>query len=260
MFKTRSRLRAWGIGIAGAAILAATTPAVALLVQPIVIRMQTSGKQASAAITVVNDRNRPNTVELKLSKLVVPKDGPVQLTPDNGDNFLIFPPIATIQPGKTQVFRVRWVGEPVLGEAQSYMITTGEVPIEQKGTGVQVVYAIQSLLTVSSPKMASVVSVVSAERASHTFPASETGAAHTDPGMNVTFANTGNDVAYISDYAMRMEIPGTPWKLDVNSRNIQQYVGLGLIPPNAQRTLFVPVTDLPATGEVKFSFKHDNLG
>lgn len=248
------------MGIAGAVTLAVANPAIALLVQPIVIRMESGGHKANAAITVVNDRNRPDTVELKLSKLVIPKQGPVKLTPDNGDNFLIFPPIATIKPGKTQVFRVRWIGAPVLPEAQSYMITTSEVPIEQKGTGVQIVYAIQSLITVSSPKLVSQISVVSATRATRDIPASDTQPAHTEPGLDVTFANVGNDVAYISDYAMRMEIPGTPWKLNVNSRDIRQYVGLGLIAPNAQRRLFVPVQNVPPTGDITFSFKHDNLG
>lgn len=252
------KTRLWQIAMAGMALIAA--PAYALLVQPVVIRMQSNGSKASAAITVVNDRNRPNTVEVRVAKLTVPEQGPVQLTADPGNDFLVFPPIATIQPGKTQVFRIRWVGDPVLPEAKSYMFTTSEVPIEQKGqSGVQLVYAIQSLVTVSSPKLQSTISVASAARGTHAYAATETVPAHTAPGLIVTFVNDGNDVAYISDYAMRMEIPGTPWKLDVSSADIQQYVGLGLIPPNARRQLFVPVANLPASGDVRFTFKHDNL-
>lgn len=251
-----ARVRALPVFAVFIAVLALCAPAFALLVQPIVIRMQSSGSAANAALTVVNDRNRPNTVEIKINKLVLPEKGPLQLVPDDGKNFLVFPPIATIQPGKTQVFRIRWVGDPALAEAQSYMFTSAEVPIDQPGqSGVQVVYAIQSLLTVSSPKLTSDVAVVASERTTHDYPASERLPARTEQGLAVTFINSGADVAFISDYSMHAEIPGSKWKLDVDSSGIQQYVGLGLVPPHARRQLFLPIADVPPTGDVQFTFK-----
>ena len=97
-------------GLLLAALLPAT-PSFALLVQPIVIDMSTNGARSNAALTVVNDRRTPETVEITVGKLTLPERGAPQITEDKGDDFLVFPPRATIAPGKTQVFRIRWIGE-----------------------------------------------------------------------------------------------------------------------------------------------------
>jgi fimbrial chaperone protein len=162
------------LGVCAAAGIAAAmaSPASALLVQPVVIDLQTSGEHTNAAITITNDRNRPDTVEVSVNKLTLPEKGAPVLTPVNGDNFLIFPPTATIQPGHTQVIRIRWVGEPVLAQSQTYMFATSELPIANaKGTGIQLLYSIQSLVTVTSPTLKPDVHVISAVRDTETHPA-----------------------------------------------------------------------------------------
>ena len=261
MLRSSRWLRVTLATAASAAALTATTPAFALLVQPVVIRMDSSGAHASAAITVINDRNTPDTVEISLAKLSLPQKGAPVLTPDKGDDFLIFPPIATVAPGKTQVFRIRWVGEPVLAQALTYMFTTSEVPVDQaKGSGVQLVYAIQSLVTVTSSNLKADVEAVAATRAVHAFPGNDGKPARTEAGLNVTFANTGEDVALLSDYVIKLEIAGAhPWSTTIASSDVSKYVGLGLLAPDSKRELFMSVPDVPASGDVKITLKHDNL-
>ncbi len=264
------RSSAFGLIAAGAVLTAA--PASAILVQPIQIRMDSNGQQSSGAITVINDRNRPDTVEISVSKLLLPQQGNPEMTKDDGNEFLIFPPVATIDPGKTQVFRIRWVGDPVLPEAHSYMFTTGELPVNQTdGSGVQLVYAIQSLVTVSSPGLTSAVTVGAVVRTDkkpdETDKKDATDAKVGDQakkpgaivhGITVTFENGGNDVAFLSDYSMKLETAApNAWSRSLNYTEVSAFVGLGLLTPNSKRDIFLPIGDVPSSGDVKITLKQE---
>lgn len=235
------------------AVVAAVTPASALLVQPLVLRMETTGAGASTAISVVNDRNRPNTIELKLSRVALGETGAPQLTPDAGDDFLIFPPIATVQPGRTQVFRIRWIGAEKLDRARPYMITTQEVPIDQTGSGVQVVYAIQSLVSLRSPGMTSSAEAVSLARSGRDVPAAPEAPAHREDGVELLVANPGADNLFVSDYALRLTGPGG-WKADLSQGAVERAVGLGFVPAGGRRRLFLPLDHVPE-GALQISFR-----
>ncbi len=250
------------------AVLSAT-PASAILVQPVQIRMTSTGEQSSGAITVINDRNRPDTIEISVSKLSLPQQGNAEITKDDGNDFLIFPPVATIEPGKTQVFRIRWTGDPVLATARSFMFTTGELPVNQaEGSGVQLVYAIQSLVTVSSPGITSAVSVSAVARTDKKADATDMDvndakSADAKPGavthgIMVTFENGGNDVAFLSDYSMKLETAGpNAWSRSLTNADVSTFVGLGLLTPNSKRDIFLPIGDVPASGDVKVTLKQE---
>ncbi len=254
------RLSAFGLIASGAVLTAA--PASAILVQPVQIRMNSTGEQSSGAITVVNDRNRPDTIEISVSKLSLPRQGSAEMTKDDGNEFLIFPPVATIDPGKTQVFRIRWVGDPVLPEARSYMFTTGELPVNQtEGSGVQLVYAIQSLVTVSSPGLISAVTASAVVRTEKKNDEASSQAKKSDDivhGITVTFENGGNDVAFLSDYSMKLETAApNAWSRSLTNEEVSNFVGLGLLTPNSKRDIFLPIGDVPPSGDVKITLKHD---
>ena len=252
-------------GVLTAAVVLSAAPASAILVQPVQIRMTSTGGQSSAAITVINDRNRPDTIEIGVSKLSLPQQGGAEITKDDGSQFLIFPPVATIEPGKTQVFRIRWVGDPVLPTAQSFMFTTGELPVNQaEGSGVQLVYAIQSLVTVSSPGLTPAVTVSAVARTDKKIDAapskdgSDAKPAEVAHGIMVTFENGGNDVAFLSDYSMKLETAGpNAWSRSLTNADVSTFVGLGLLTPNSKRDIFLPIGDVPATGDVKITLKQE---
>lgn len=256
----RSKFLGRGGFVAAAMALAlAAAPAQAVLVQPMVIRMTTAGQGSNAAITVVNDKNRPDTIQVKVSKLTVNETGAPITEPVKGDDFLIFPPIATIEAGKTQVFRVRWVGEPKLDKAALYMITSQEVPVDQQGSGVQVVYAIQTLVAVSTPGMTATPELVSQTPAEHDFAATPQEPAHHAVGLDVVIGNTGTNALFLSDYSLRLE-DGKGFKQDLSPVDVEHAVGLGLVPPQSRRQMFIPVKDLPKTGPVTITFRKDDKG
>lgn len=246
------------LACAAVTVAAIASPASALLVQPVVIDMQTSGARTNAAITITNDRNRPDTIEISVNKLTLPEKGAPVLTPVSGDNFLIFPPTVTIQPGHTQVVRIRWVGEPVLAQSQTYMFATSELPIPNaKGTGIQLLYSIQSLVTVTSPTLNPDVHVISAVRDSETHPAQEKGKpAVVVKGISVVFQNKGGAIDYVSHHRLRLSIGGTPgWSKTLEATDISKSAGLGLLGPNSKRELFFPLSDVPSQGAIQASLE-----
>jgi P pilus assembly chaperone PapD len=233
--------------------LTATSPAYALLVQPIVIDLTSTGTGSSAALTVTNDRNRADTIEVTINTLTLPEKGPPVLTPNKGDDFLIFPPASTIQPGKTQVFRVRWIGDPALAQSRAYMFSISELPVNQlAGSGVQILYSIQSLVTVTPPRTKPETSILDVARDTQKRAGDVQAPSMVVKGVSLTFSNAGAAVDYISHYQVKLMIDGTPgWSKTYDPAAVTKSVGLGLLMPNSKRTIFFPAPDVPAAGVVK---------
>lgn len=219
-------------------------PAVALLVKPIVIEMSTSGSAANAMVEVVNDRNTPVTVELTVDKLKVPESGVVETEADSGEEFLIFPPQAIIAPGGRQNFRVRWVGDPDLDQTRLYMFTTSELPVQipDGTTGVQLYYAVQSVVAVSPPGARAEVEVRDVQRLRK----------DDADGVLVTFSNMGTKHAFVS--SAQMELRSGGWRKTVSEQELGAAFGLGLVPPDGVRSMFLPVDGLPSDGAITWTY------
>jgi P pilus assembly chaperone PapD len=241
--------------IAGAgALLVATMPASALLVQPMIINMSTTGAGATATLTIVNDRNRPDTIEVTVNKLTLPEDGAPVLTPDKGDDFLIFPPTVTIAPGKTQIVRIRWIGSPALAASQLYMFSTNELPVDQgKDSGVQVIYAVQSLVTVTSRELKPATTAKEAVRITRTAPAGPNQKPRPTKGVLVTFVNAGNGLDYATKHNVHLTVGA--WSKTIESTDVSAAVGLGLIGADSTRKFFLPLEDLPPSGDIAVSLE-----
>jgi P pilus assembly chaperone PapD len=223
--------------------LALPIPAIALLVRPVLLDLTSSGSNSSGSLEVINDRNRPVAVEVTVKRLTVPERGDPVLTPDNGDDFQIFPPIASIPPGGRQVFRVRWIGDPSPAESRLFMFSTSELPVSETGdaTTVQVLYAINSVVAVRAPDARPDISIQSIQRATHS---------DGKTGVEITFANSGPAHGYVSNSVLALDVSGEHWSHTYQPSELNNAFGLGLVPANARRVMFLPIDDLPATGEV----------
>lgn len=233
-------------------LLPASRPASALLVQPVLINLSTTGANSTAGITIGNDRNRPNTVEVSVQSLAIPENGPPVLSPNDGDEFLIFPPTATIAPGGMQVVRVRWVGDAALKQAKTYMFTVRELPVDRPaGSGVQLVYSIQEIVTVSSPGLKAAVSIAQIRRSTRTVPVDQGKSTKTENGIEVTFKNAGNDVALLSQ--SHISFSDGSWSASLDPGQVNQAIGIGLVPPASSRVLFFPMDGVPPSGDITAS-------
>jgi len=235
-----------GLIAAFAALGAVALPAVeadAMTVQPVVIDLQTAGRGMTQVITVQNTSMDPLPVELTIDQLAVGPDGMTVTGKDPGD-LLVFPKGALIQPGRTQAFRVQYVGEPALAGSKHFYMTVAQLPVEMPGVnrGIQVLYNFQILVSVGPQGVKPALKVVSAE-------VGRDQAGH--PAPVITLSNDSAAYGYLSRGKLLIVERDTSgrevYRRTIPGPEIQQTIGYGLVTGGQTRRLVLPVT-LPAEG------------
>lgn len=119
-------------------------------VEPMRFELQPSGNEAQTSLKVTNTRSFPITIEAIPSVLTVDVNGEETLAPAE-DDFLIFPPQTVIEPGKTQIIRVRYIGGETLDTSRAYRIGINQLPVDMRedaATGVSVTVNFATLVNV----------------------------------------------------------------------------------------------------------------
>ena len=207
----------------------------AMSVTPVHSEMTSAGNQSRSQVTVTNTGTAPMPVETGLQRVHLDENGERKMSVA-GDEFLVFPPQAIIPPGGTQVFRLQWVGEPMLAESQSYMFNVSQVPVKfPKGTSkVQVVMNFGVIINV----------------------AGNTGA----PSLKVTNTSITTDKQGKRRVVMTVENPtkthallpegkislaGGSWQGSLSPTELSEKIGIGLVQPGKRRKFVLPI-DVPA--------------
>lgn len=216
-------------------------PVLAMTVQPVVIDLQTSGRDMSKIITVENTFASPLPVELTIQELTLTDDG-VKLTGKDPGDLLVFPPQALIQPGQTQTFRVQYVGDPALAASKHYYITVAQLPVKlpEGKSAIQILYNFQVLISVSPGGAKPSLSITSAQVGRN---------AAGKPVPVITVANASAAHGYLSSGRLRIvekDAGGKEvFRKTFSGPEIQQTIGFGLIGSNQTRRISVPV-ELPS--------------
>ena len=226
----------------------------AMTVQPVVIDLQTAGRQMSQVITVENTFATPLPVELTIQELDLTTDGVKQTGKDPGD-LLVFPPQAIIAPGQTQTFRVQYVGDPALAKSKHYYVTVAQLPIKlpEGQSAIQILYNFQVLISVGplgvKPKIAVQSAEVTAGPGGKSF-------------AMVTVVNESPAHGYLSNGNLRVveknKAGAQVFSKTLSGAEIQQTMGFGLIGGGQTRRVAVPVELPSADGTVEASFSLDN--
>lgn len=109
------------IGLALALASTSLPLAYAYSVQPMVYTMTPSGSGATARLTITNSKEGALNVEVEPYSVVADDAGKRTFTPAP-DDFLIFPPQASIGGDKSQLFQVRYVGTPTMDKGRAYVL------------------------------------------------------------------------------------------------------------------------------------------
>lgn len=236
------------------ASLAPYHAAQAMTVQPVVIDLQTAGRQMSQVITVENTFATPLPVELTIQELDLTTEGVKQTGKDPGD-LLVFPPQAIIAPGQTQTFRVQYVGDPGLAKSKHYYITVAQLPIKlpEGQSAIQILYNFQVLISVGplgvKPKIEAQGAEVTAGPGGKSF-------------ATVTMVNHSPAHGYLSNGHLRVvekDRSGAQiFSKTLSGAEIQQTMGFGLIGGGQTRRVAVPVELPSADGTVEASFSLDD--
>lgn len=236
-----------------AAILPAQT-ALAMTVQPVVIDLQTAGRDMSQVITVENTFATPLPVELTVQELELGTDGVKQTGKDPGD-LLVFPPQAIIQPGQTQTFRVQYVGDPALASSKHYYVTVAQLPIKlpEGQSAIQILYNFQVLISVAPSGQKPKIAIQGAE------------IGKTPDGKPVavlTVTNSSTAHGYLSNGRIRLtekdKSGAQVFSQTLSGAQIQQTMGFGLIGGGQTRKVTVPLVLPTAEGTVEASFSLEN--
>lgn len=220
--------------------LALPMQTMAMTVQPVVIDLQTAGRDMSKIITVENTFASPLPVELTIQELKLTDDG-VSLTGKDPGDLLVFPPQALIQPGQTQTFRVQYVGDPALAESKHYYITVAQLPVKlpEGKSAIQILYNFQVLISVAPGGNKPALSVTSAQVGRN---------AAGKPVPIITVTNDSSAHGYLSNGRLRIVEKDTAGKevfrKTYSGPEIQQTIGFGLIGSHQTRRISVPV-ELP---------------
>lgn len=103
-------------------------PANAYQVSPMTYILAPSGQQSSKRLTVNNTDATPLDIELKVFSVVVDENGKRTFTPSD-DQFAVFPPQATVQPGRSQSFQVRYIGDPNPEAGRIYVVKVEQLNV-----------------------------------------------------------------------------------------------------------------------------------
>ena len=236
------------------AALAPLQAAQAMTVQPVVIDLQTAGRDMSQTITVENTFATPLPVELTVQELELGTDGVKQTGKDPGD-LLVFPPQAIIQPGQTQTFRVQYVGDPELAKSKHYYVTVAQLPIKlpEGQSAIQILYNFQILISVAPGGVKPKIAVQSAEIGT---------SADGKPVAILTVVNDSPAHGYLSNGRIRLvekdKSGAQVFSRTLSAAEIQQTMGFGLIGGGQTRRVTVPLVLPSADGTVEASYSLEN--
>lgn len=228
--------------------------AFAMTVQPVVIDLQTAGRQMSTVVTVENTFATPLPVELTVQELELTPEGVKQTGKDPGD-LMVFPPQAIIEPGQTQTFRIQYVGDPALAKSKHYYVTVAQLPVKlpEGQSAIQILYNFQVLVSIAPAGIKPQISVQSAAIGKNNAG---------KPVPILTINNESTAHGYLANGRLRIVQKDASGKQvfskTLSGAEIQQSMGFGLIGGGQIRRVSVPV-ELPlADGTVEASFSLDN--
>lgn len=228
--------------------------AFAMTVQPVVIDLQTAGRQMSTVVTVENTFATPLPVELSVQELELTPEGVKQTGKDPGD-LMVFPPQAIIEPGQTQTFRIQYVGDPALAKSKHYYVTVAQLPVKlpEGQSAIQILYNFQVLVSIAPAGIKPQISVQSA-----TIGKNNAG----KPVPILTVNNESTAHGYLANGRLRIVQKDASGKQvfskTLSGAEIQQSMGFGLIGGGQVRRVSVPVELPSADGTVEASFSLDN--
>jgi len=255
-------MRSLRVAAATAAFLTllAVTSAWAMTVQPVIVDLKPGGHNMSSTISVQNTFTSPLPIGITIQSLDFDEHGAKPTGKDPGD-ILVYPPQALIPPGQTQTFRVQWVGDPVLAESKHYYVTVAQLPVKlpEGQSAIQILYNFQVLVNVGASAGKANLSVTNASVAMAEVkpPPGQTAKTPLEkqPEPEIVVRNDSPNYGYLSRATIEITEADASGKQifdkTLGPQEIQQTVGFGLIGPNTQRRVIIPVALPNAQGTVK---------
>jgi len=237
------------IASAATASLLAAVPVGATTVQPVLVDLASAGRKSSATVEVQNDFKTKLPVELRVEGAQF-VDGELVDTNKPSDDLLIFPPSALIEPGRTQTFRIQYLGDPALAESKHYFVTVAQLPVAFSGqkSELQVLYDFQVVTGVKPLGGKPAIKIAKAEVA-----AGKDGKYR----AVLMLENTSNTYGYLSSGTVKLRLKDAQGKViyqkSLNPIQVQDQIGYGMVGAHQKRRLATQLV-LPGNGVLEAEF------
>jgi len=217
----------------------------AMSVSPTHIELKSAGPQSRAQVIVRNTSAAPLPVEAVLRTLNVDRNGKPKAA-GLANDFLVFPPQTLIRPGASQVFRITWVGEPLINASRSYQLTLSQIPVRlnQPSNRVQVVMAFGVVINVAPPRGQASLNLV------------KVGIARNRRGVRnpvITVHNPSRVHALLPKASIQLR--GRGWSQTLTPQLLDQKLGIGLVMPGKKRRFTLPVSVPSRVTKLRASLK-----
>ncbi len=247
-------------GMKVALALAAVMPAaqaLAINVQPVIVDLLATGRRASSVVTFENTFSEPVPVEVTVHPVRVVNGELKEIEDEEVENVLAFPSQAVVAPGASQAFRVQWVGDPRPAGSEHFYVTIAQLPVALDPTKntIQVLHRFRILVSVNPADAKPAFKVVTA---------SVTTGEGGKPRPSLTISNTGDAYGYVAYHRMTI-VERDPagrelFRQTYQPEQIQQVMGLGIVPSGQTRVLPIGVELPSADGQVSIEIAADDGG
>ena len=218
-------------------------------VYPLVFELAPFGSDAQTSLWIENSGQTPTSVEIVVNSVSMTEDGTESWTPADED-FLIFPPLAVVQPGGTQKVAVQYVGDPDLKASRAFRVSVRQVPVDLSGSGTVGVAVAVNFNTLAN--------VVPAGVAAELQPRSLTPQAE-EGKWEIVLENTGTRFARFSEMEWSFEdAAGQAQVIAGNDlKGMTEGNGSNFLPPQTTRRLRIPALQgfNPTTTRINVSVK-----
>jgi fimbrial chaperone protein len=227
----------------------------AMSVQPLIVDMKAGTRGNSGRIAVTNTFGRAVPVEVTVHPMAMAPTGEISIGGPATRDFLVFPPTAIIQPGRTQAFRIQWLGNPAMETSANYIVSIAQVPValDAGQSGIQLVYNFQIMANVAPARGAPLLTITRAQTRLN-----DKGEAR----ASVSIANNGPAHAYLAGMRLKLMLKSpdgrVTWERTFDGSQLNSLVGYGLIRHKNNRTFDIPI-DAPASA-ITGAFSAEILG
>lgn len=231
--------------IAGAASgfgLLRPTAAHAMQVRPVVLDLGATARTMGGQIELGNGFDRAITVEISAREFFLPTEAGAQATYGEGNDIVVFPTQAIIEPGANRTVRLQYVGSPVIPRSRHFIITVAQLPVRlpEGESAVQVLYNFEVLVNVGVPGTQSQLEIVQSS-------VKAVGESRAVPVLTVR--NTASTYGYLGEQRLALtqvdEAGRQIFAQRFSPTELQQLLGLGMVGPGQTREIEMSL-DLPS--------------
>lgn len=131
-------------------LLALAMPAAAYQVQPMIVEIDSVGRNSMITYRLQNPGNVPLPVEVAVMRRTFDENQKEVLVPAE-KSFLVLPPQIEVPPGGYQIFRAKYLGNPKLEQTDSYRIIFKQLPVteDKENSGVKMMFNFATLVFVT---------------------------------------------------------------------------------------------------------------